>query len=390
MKVAVVNITGGGISGGYRKYLANVIPRMATDDRITAILCATPESLIAHQWIEGHAKIEFIDSGRFKFMRHKPADGLRRALERFKPDVLFVPVERHVEFGDIPKVIMVQNMLSLAGESKGYPITEKMRHIAQSIESWKALRNATRVIAISDFVRGFLVDKAGMPAEKVAMIYYGCDVQTVDKIKKYEQPEKLTEVIKHGFIFTAGSIFPARGLEDLIQSAQILKARGVDFGRIVIAGELPKVMSSYYRKLKIFIEKQKLSGDIIWAGRLNQLEMGWCYANCKLFVMPSRIESFGIVGTEAMAHGCISIAADNPCLPEIFFDAAMFYQPKNANMLADRISEAIGFSEQKCENMKEKAIERAKQFSWDLAADKTITVLRQAVEQSKLRRVISV
>jgi len=29
MRIAVINLTGGGMSGGYRKYLSNVIPGMA-------------------------------------------------------------------------------------------------------------------------------------------------------------------------------------------------------------------------------------------------------------------------------------------------------------------------------------------------------------------------
>ncbi|MBE3143870.1 MAG: hypothetical protein IMZ61_08100, partial [Planctomycetes bacterium] len=65
----------------------------------------------------------------------------------------------------------------------------------------------------------------------------------------------------------------------------------------------------------------------------------------------------------------------------IFSDAAIFYQPKNANMLAERIYEAIGFSEEKCKGIKKKAIERAKHFSWDICAAKVVDVLDEAVRE---------
>ena len=45
MKVAIINITGGGMSGGYRKYLQNVVPRMEKHDDVETILCATPDSI---------------------------------------------------------------------------------------------------------------------------------------------------------------------------------------------------------------------------------------------------------------------------------------------------------------------------------------------------------
>lgn len=50
MRVAILNLTGGGISGGYRKYLQNVIPRMAKDLAIEEILCASPSSIDIQSW----------------------------------------------------------------------------------------------------------------------------------------------------------------------------------------------------------------------------------------------------------------------------------------------------------------------------------------------------
>lgn len=37
MRIAVVNFTGRGMSGGYRKYLKNILPLMAEDERAAAI-----------------------------------------------------------------------------------------------------------------------------------------------------------------------------------------------------------------------------------------------------------------------------------------------------------------------------------------------------------------
>ena len=52
MRVAIINLTGGGMSGGYRKYLCNVLPRMAVYDDVGAILCATPESIGIQDWFD--------------------------------------------------------------------------------------------------------------------------------------------------------------------------------------------------------------------------------------------------------------------------------------------------------------------------------------------------
>ena len=73
------------------------------------------------------------------------------------------------------------------------------------------------------------------------------------------------------------------------------------------------------------------------AGNLSEKEMSWCYKNCKMFVMTSRVESFGIIAGEAMAHGYICISVDNPCLPEIFRVAAVYYLPRKGKLLAEAI-----------------------------------------------------
>jgi hypothetical protein len=43
MRLAVVNLTGGGFSGGYKKYLENMLPRLAEHSEVEALLCASPD-----------------------------------------------------------------------------------------------------------------------------------------------------------------------------------------------------------------------------------------------------------------------------------------------------------------------------------------------------------
>lgn len=45
MKIAIINLTGGGMSGGYRKYLKDILPRMAASNIVEEILCATPSTI---------------------------------------------------------------------------------------------------------------------------------------------------------------------------------------------------------------------------------------------------------------------------------------------------------------------------------------------------------
>ena len=68
MRIAVINITAGGMSGGYRKYLRNVIPRMANHEDVESILCASPESIGISGWFDSISNIRCVNCKPFRFM----------------------------------------------------------------------------------------------------------------------------------------------------------------------------------------------------------------------------------------------------------------------------------------------------------------------------------
>ena len=94
--------------------------------------------------------------------------------------------------------------------------------------------------------------------------------------------------------------------------------------------------------------------------------------------MSSRVESFGMIAGEAMANGAICISADNPCLPEIFDNAAFYYSPGNPEDLCKRITEVITLQPHERKKISKMTIARSKVFSWDTCAKKTIDCLMDA------------
>ena len=119
MRVAIINITGGGMSGGYRKYLCNMIPRIAANSGVEALICASPKSLNVQNWFEQIQlpKVKFVNCRAFQFLHPFHDSELSQHIEEFSPDVIFVPVERFFRFKEVPVVNMVQNM-----EQFGVPI----------------------------------------------------------------------------------------------------------------------------------------------------------------------------------------------------------------------------------------------------------------------------
>ena len=161
-------------------------------------------------------------------------------------------------------------------------------------------------------------------------------------------------------------------------------AKNFELKGVIIAGEIRGSMMRYWKKIKGWIQKNNLASKIYWTGVLNKKEMAWCYSNCRVFVMTSRVESFGQIGVEAMSHGCISVVADNPCLPEIFDNAATFYKPYSGEDLANKILRVLSWDRIKVTQAAETARQRASEFTWDRTAEQTVKELVIASGSNKL------
>ena len=367
------------MSGGYRKYLLNVIPRLAANDDVEEMLCAAPESLNVHEWFDLDANVRFVTCNSFRFLSPFLDLTLLHELESFSPNVIFIPVERFFRFKHIPVVNMIQNMEVFLPNINGNTISERVRQWIQCLEGKRALKSADSIITPSNFVVDLLNSQLNIPYEKISLIYYGVQVKNSDNNYR---PSVIPKSWSNRFIFTAGSIRPARGLDDLLHALNHLASSSSGGVRLVIAGNIrgPKI-SSYHQHLNDTIKKNNLADKICWAGSLNEKEMAWCYQNSRLFVMTSRVESFGMIGGEAMAHGCICISADNPCLPELFGDAAIFYPPNDGQALAEVIKTVLAWDDNQRKVMSEKAKKRASKFSWDICAKRTVAELAKVVRR---------
>jgi len=377
MRIAIINKTAGSMSGGYKKYLYNIIPRLTKNKNVEYVLCATPKSVNIQELFNVFPNVKFIDCQPFRFLRNENEPELENYLEEFSPDVIFIPLERYYKFSDIPVVNMLRNMEPFAESIDRNSFTDKCRLYIQRLVARRAIRKSDRVIAISKYVKELLSYKWNVPEEKIGLVYHGIELP---RFGEYIRPNNIPKDWEGNFLFTAGSIRPARGLEDILGAMKHLILEKVNIKGLVIAGETELRMIPYRKKLEERIKMNNLSSKIYWTGKLSEKEMSWCYRNCKIFVMTSRVESFGMIAGEAMAHGCVCISSDSPCLPEIFGDAAVYYPSKRGEVLAEAIQKVIRWDNYQRKEISKKAIERAAKFSWDITVEKLLIEFKKAIE----------
>ncbi len=368
LRVAMVNLTGGGLSGGYRKYLAEMVPRLRADARIERLTVLVPPDVPGAE-LEGVAPVEQWERAD----RRMGYRGLRARIARLAPDVVFVPVARWLDCGRRPTVVMLQNMEPLVVPFGGNSLADSALNLARLGSTRRSVRRATRVIAISGFVRDFLVERWRIAPAKVGMVYHGVAPEPTPVL-----PPSVAALAGRPFLFTAGSIRPARGLEDLIDAAAELRTRG-PAPAVVIAGEASPAARGYERRMRQRARAAGIEDAVIWAGQLSPAEIGGCFLNCAAYVMTSRVEACPNTALEAMSHGALSVAADNAPLPEIFGPAALYYAPGNGGALADAVQRLLALPAAEGARRRQVARERAASFSWSATAAGTVRELVASV-----------
>ena len=119
--------------------------------------------------------------------------------------------------------------------------------------------------------------------------------------------------------------------------------------------------------------------NVISAGCLDDEDLGCLYSGALALVFPSPYEGFGLPVLEAMACGCPVVTTREASLPEVAGDAALYMEdPQDSQELGAILQE---FAEnRKCrEEMRQKGIRRAQDFSWQRTAGATMKVFRQVL-----------
>ncbi len=373
MKVAIVNLTGGGLSYGYLNYLSEVLPRMMSHPRLPQLYVYLPPGF--SKYFGGILPSECLREFEHGFQGRRQ---LRLEISKTSPDVVFFPGNQWVNPGRIPSVSMVQSMLPMVMPFGGNGWLDIAKNLVRARLTRTACERANRVIAISNYVKEFLVNRWHIPPNRIGLVYHGVNLPPASD--SMTMPVGVPRDWRGTFLFTAGSMHPYRALDDVIKAMAVLASQGLRPPLVIAGGvELDPTQRPYLLRMKNLAEKLGVNSQIAWVGHLDKAEMSWCYSHCQMFLMTSRVEACPNIALEAMSHGAFCLAADNPPLPEFFQEAALYYRPKCDEALAQAIISALTYFPEASERMRRQARNRAADFTWEKTTERTLHELEIAM-----------
>ena len=186
--------------------------------------------------------------------------------------------------------------------------------------------------------------------------------------------------INNNFVLYTGGGDERKNIPRLIQAYALLSKSIRQTHHLLIAGKMP---DGDTKELFRLAKQAGLGSDeMIVLGYITDEELICLYNLCRLYVMPSWHEGFGLPALEAMACGAAVISSNTTSLPEVIgLDQAMF-DPFNVVDISNKIAEVLE-DEVIHARIAEHGIKQAKKFSWDITAKKAIQAWETTVKEIK-------
>lgn len=240
-------------------------------------------------------------------------------------------------------------------------------HIKQLIGRavfYTVARTSRQIIAPTEYTKLEIIKSLRIPADKITVTYEAADTAAGD-VQPYAHPFQ-------EFILYVGQQSDYKNIRRLGDAHQKLLATHPDLGLILVG----KKNASIEANERYFTKKGYR--NIHFTGFIGDAQRDWLYSNAKAYVFPSLMEGFGLPGLEAMGYGAPVVSSNATCLPEVYGDAAHYFNPTDVTAMATAIDEVIS-NESLRQELIEKGYAQLNSYSWERMAEETLAVYQQAL-----------
>ncbi|MGC6431541.1 MAG: glycosyltransferase family 4 protein [Jejuia sp.] len=306
---------------------------------------------------------------------------LPKAVKKYGCQLLHCTSNTAPLFCDVPIVTTLHDIIYL--ERKLIKILyskatryQKFGNIYRKLLVPYVVKKSKRIITVSNFESKQISYFFGFSGnKKLTSIYNGVsehfklitNTEEFQKLKRrYNLPDK--------FIFFLGNTSHKKNTRGTLKAfSSFIKETKSDY----------KLVITDYAKedLKLILtemEDEPLIEHIALTGYVANTDLPAIYSQSSLFLYTSLRESFGIPMLEAMACGVPVITSNTSSMPEIAGEAAHLVNPFEPNEIKEGIVEVLNNQEYR-ESLRNKGLERSKQFSWNNMAKKYQELYEQVI-----------
>ena len=231
-----------------------------------------------------------------------------------------------------------------------------------------AARRAAKIITVSNTSKADISAHIPGVEDKIRVTYLAGHPSIVP-IKKQLAKQRVGKLLNYSgpYALCVGTIWPRKNTALAVEA---MKDLPTDTCRLVLTGksgwgERPRAESREPRALS--------------TGYVDFETLSCLYSAADLYLAPSRHEGFGIPLIEAFTCGCPVLCSSGGALPETAGDAAEIEPTWEPEHWARTIQSLLGDSS-KLDQLRAKGLERAKRFTWEETARKTLEVYKEVAK----------
>ena len=263
-----------------------------------------------------------LPAGRLAAVSHAATTGprtlraLHRAVRSFRPEVLHVQcfgpngtyATALARITGVPLVVTLQGE-TLMDDADIFDVSQVMRTSLRA-----GLRTASAVTACSAFTLADAVDRFGLPPARGVVIPNGVSLDAPADAAGPGAPGPIARLAGTRYVLALGRVVEKKGF-DLLLAGYAAMDPAERTADLVIGGSGPAL-----ERLQAQAEESGIGDRVHFVGRLTREQVASAMAGAAVFVMPSRLEPFGIVVLEGWRAGTAVVATSRGGAPEFVHD----------------------------------------------------------------------
>jgi glycosyltransferase involved in cell wall biosynthesis len=300
--------------------------------------------------------------------------GFSGQLSRLKPDLVHFTMTQQplTYFGEIVTTTHDLTMFHFVRRGDtSKPVFALKMFLYRFLFKWSHMKS-DKIIVPTKYVAADLAAYQPSTKHKIVVTYES------GELPKTMAPPRKPDAIgaKDEFIMYLGTAFPHKNLPKLIEAFEILKKSHPKL-KLVLVGKKEK----HYEELEAFAQTQPHAKDIVITGFLPDEEAKWLYNHTKAYVFTSLSEGFGLPPLEAMGYGAPIVSSDATCMPELYGEAAHYFNARNTKDIAQKVNEVMTDKKLRDRLIKNGPSQLAK-YSWHTMAEETLIVYKEVLDET--------
>lgn len=299
--------------------------------------------------------------------------GFWRQLRRLKPDLVHFTMTQQplLYFGNIVTTTHDLTMFHFVRRgTTPVPLFWLKMRLYRFLLRWSHMKS-DKIITPTKFVAEDIANYQPSTKDKLVVTYESAEPAFATKAVR---PRQVGE--KDHFILYLGNAFPHKNLAVLFDALDILRKKRPEL-KLVLVGK----KDINYTELEAKARNHPSAKNIIFTGFLPDEEAKWLHEHSLAYVFPSLSEGFSLTPMEAIVHGSPVVSSNATCLPEVYQNAAHYFDARYPKDIAAKTAEVLDNKKLRGQLIKN-GQELIKKYSWRKMAKETLLVYKEVLDET--------